>query len=106
MRKKSTRVGSIRQERIDQQAVNKIVKSATAKTHLRRKQGVKITAAGPRGFRLGPVWLKSIAEVKGAALKSANLPKLLATADVKGVTVPRGKNVSQRDVVEALSKAL
>lgn len=96
--------GRIRQESIDPSTVKSIVaKTSSIKTHKRR--GKSITLPGPRGFRLGPTWMKSIAECRGAALKTANLPKLLATAKVKGINVPAGE-ISQRELVQKLAQRL
>jgi hypothetical protein len=60
-------------------------------------------AAGPRGFKFGPVWVKSIVEGKGVALKVANLPKLLDTAKAKGVEVT--EDLTQAEIAAAVAKA-
>lgn len=60
---------------------------------------------GPRGFRVdSPAWLKSIMERKGIALSPSNLPKLLDTAEVKGLTIT--PDLEQSEIVDMLAKAM
>lgn len=69
---------------------------------LRGRSGVKLP--GPRGYRFGPVWLKSIAEGRGIATHPSNLPKLLATAASRRVNIP--KDMPQEEIVRLVAKEL
>lgn len=85
-----------------------LLKTSKVKVHARKgSRGGKVNMPGPRGYRLGAVWLKSIAEGKGAALKPANLPKLIATAQVRGVRLPRNAaKLPQKDLVTQIARGL
>lgn len=65
---------------------------------------VKVNEKGPRGFRFGPVWLQSIRDGVGVALKPANLPKLRETAQVYGVTLT--EDLSQAEMAAAIAKVI
>src|SRR5579859_2205679 len=85
--------------RVDQdtaEAVTKRIKTVKKSVH----------RAGPRGFRYGAVFLKSVAEGKGVAVRPANLPKLLSLAKATGVQVPNRKDTTPRDIAEAIKPAL
>lgn len=86
-------------------ALEAVLKSKTRKgATLKVRKATSVRAKGPRGFKFGPVWMRSIAEGKGIALKPQNLPKLLETATFKGVAV--GANLSQPDIAAAIAKTL
>ncbi len=76
-------------------------KNAGAKQRVRRAG--KIHSEGPRGFKFGPVWLSSIKSKSGIALSPSNLPKLVKTAESKGVAAG---DLNQEQLVAALAKVL
>ena len=63
-----------------------------------------IREKGPRGFKFGPVWLASISEGKGVALKPQNLPKLKDTAQHYGLEVT--DDLNQAEIVALVAKHL
>ena len=65
---------------------------------------VKIREKGPRGFKFGPVWLQSIRDGAGVALKPANLPKLRETAQAYSVTLT--KDLNQAEMAAAIAKVI
>lgn len=65
---------------------------------------VKVHEKGPRGFKFGPVWLQSIRDGAGVALKPANLPKLRETAQAYGVTLT--KDLNQAEMAAAIARAI
>lgn len=71
---------------------------------LKVRKATSVRTKGPRGFKFGPVWMRSIAEGKGIALKPQNLPKLLETATFKDVTV--SADLSQPEIAAAIAKTL
>ncbi len=71
---------------------------------LKVRKATSVRAKGPRGFKFGPVWMRSITEGKGIALKPQNLPKLLETANFKGVMV--SADLSQPEIAAAIAKTL
>ena len=71
---------------------------------LRVRKAGAIRAKGPRGFKIdSPAWLRSIAAGKGIALSPSNLPKLLDTADAKGITV--SADMTPADIAAAIAAA-
>lgn len=76
-------------------------KSGAAK-RVRKSTGI-IHSEGPRGFKMGPVWLASIKSLKGIALSPSNLPKLKKTAESKGIDT-EGK--TQEELAAAIAKTL
>jgi hypothetical protein len=84
------------------------IKSLTPKKStgaaLKIRKAAQTREAGPRGFQFGPVWIKSIVDGAGIALKVSNLPKLLATAASKGIEVT--KDLTQAEIVAMVAKAV
>ena len=72
---------------------------------LRVRKAGAVRAKGPRGFKVdSPAWLRSIADRKGIALSPSNLPKLLDTASVKGVSV--SADMPQAEIVALVAAAI
>lgn len=68
-----------------------------------RKAGA-VHAAGPKGFKFGPVWVASVVAGAGVALKPANLPKLVDHATHLGVEVT--PDLTQVEIASAIAKAI
>jgi len=79
-----------------------VLRKSPVKIRGARTGGVKLP--GPRGYRFGPVWLKSIAEGKGIAVHPSNLPKLLATAASRKVNIAR--NMPQEEIARLVARHL
>jgi hypothetical protein len=77
---------------------------AALKVKKARATSATIHEKGPRGFKFGPVWLKSIAEGKGVALKPANFPKLKDHAAAAGIEVTA--DLTQAEIATAIAKTL
>jgi hypothetical protein len=88
---------------IDRAKANAVIRAA--KKVQGKLHGSSVNSPGPRGFRLGAVWLKSIVEGKGPAIAAANLPKLVATAAAKGIPIP-SRQLTQKELAEHIAKAL
>jgi hypothetical protein len=88
---------------VDRAKANAILRAAKKVDGKLRGSAVK--TPGPRGYRIGPVWLKSIVEGKGIALHPSNLPKLLCTAAAKGVDLPN-TTLTQPEIVAVIAKAV
>jgi hypothetical protein len=88
---------------VDRAKANAIIRAASKVEGKLRGSAVK--TPGPRGYRIGPVWLKSIVEGKGIALHPSNLPKLLCTAAAKGVDLPNTK-LTQPEIAAVIAKAV
>ena len=71
---------------------------------LKVRKAKNVRVKGPRGFKFGPVWMRSIADGKGIALMPQNMPKLLETATFKNVSV--SADLSQAEIVAAIAKTL
>lgn len=86
-------------------ALEALLKPKTSKAaSLKVRKAATPRVKGPRGFKFGPVWMKSILEGKGVALKAQNMPKLLETAQFKGVVVT--SDLSQPEIAAAIAKTL
>lgn len=68
------------------------------------KREVKVHEAGPRGFIFGPVWVQSVRDGKGVALKPQNLPKLRLHAQKVGAEVT--EDLSQAEIAALVAKAM
>jgi len=88
---------------IDRAKANAVIRAARKVQG--KLRGSNVNNPGPRGFRLGPTWLKSITEGKGPALSPSNLPKLVATAAAKGIPIP-SRTLTQKELAEHIAKAL
>lgn len=75
---------------------------SSAKVKVRSRKAVVLHQRGPRGFKFGPVWMRSIIEGKGVALKPQNLPKLRETATFHGVQVT--EDLSQVEIANEIAK--
>jgi len=76
--------------------------SAGATLKVRKASAVR--TKGPRGFKFGPVWMRSIREGKGIALKPQNMPKLMETASFVGVKV--SDDLSQPEIAAVIARTL
>lgn len=89
-------------------SLNTILEIVKAKSgegaKLKIRKAAQVHQKGPRGFKFGPIWMRSISEGKGVALKPQNMPKLLETATFKGIQVT--PDLSQAEVAAAIAKAL
>jgi hypothetical protein len=74
--------------------------SATIKV----RKATAVREKGPRGFKFGPVWMQSIRDGKGVALKPQNMPKLLDTAAFMGVNVRNDQ--PQAEIAMAIAKVI
>ncbi len=81
--------------------LTKTTKKASGATLRVRKAGA-VHEKGPRGFKYGPVWLTSIRNSKGVALKPSNLPKLREHAASAGVA----STGTSEEIVALLAKAI
>lgn len=87
-------------------AIKSFGKGAKMKIAKVAKTGKTVTVheKGPRGFKFGEVWLQSIRDGAGVALKAANLPKLRETATAYNVTLT--KDLNQAEMAAAIAKAI
>jgi hypothetical protein len=95
---------------IKDKAIRSYSKLTTMIEESKKPKNIKVRKAavlrqeGPRGFKVGPVWIASIKAGKGVALKPSNLPKLKKTAEEYKVTVK--DDATHEEIVAAIAAAL
>jgi len=84
-------------------ALTKTTKKASGAA-LRVRKASAVHQPGPRGFKVGPVWIASIKSGKGVAMKPANRPKLIEHATSVGVSVT--DDLTHAEIVALIAKAI